>query len=187
MRLGEFTLCIEVLRMPHCPNCQSLLTTHVNPAGIHYVCCHCAGRAVFGGQLRRVIGDDFVERLKQQLASSYHSTQKACPFCEHTIVSLEMGKDLQEFAACRRCGVIWFRVEEFNRLGAIIKDASSEAAAVECTPPVAETSKPSWIDQPLTNNSWKLLAAAVLHFLGEPRTQLPCVGASGGIAGVIAF
>ena len=39
---------------------------------------------------------------------------------------------------------------------------------------------------------WMLLAAAtlagdLLHIAGEPRAMIPCVGASGGISGVIAF
>jgi membrane associated rhomboid family serine protease/Zn-finger nucleic acid-binding protein len=143
--------------MPHCPNCREPLRTQSNPAGIHYVCSRCAGRAVTIGQLRRVAGDAFVSHLKLRFSTPLPVSQEVCPFCEQPMESFAMDNGLQELAACRKCDVVWFRAGPYGSIPPSSIAASDNAAVLE-----GEDCPPggSLVTPPLTTNPWKFLAAA---------------------------
>jgi len=103
-----------------CPRCHADLKRTETPAGYHWFCPGCHGRAVTLPVLRKAVEKGFVSGCVSAVWAKADAPGTGCPVCHKTMreVAASGHERLMRVDVCFGCQLVWFDAQEFESVPA---------------------------------------------------------------------
>jgi Zn-finger nucleic acid-binding protein len=181
-----------------CPRCKLPLKDVRSSGGVFYGCDVCGGRAVTIELLRKRFTPESINPLWLHAMRGEGRVGLPCPSCWQPMIGVALSDQAEiNVDICKRCHFIWFDAHEVDTLvprqpesaAAELPQKAREMLAIAEVERLSKQAEGPDLDSAAPEELIALAAfiGDLAHIALDPRSQTPCIGASGGIAGVITF